>query len=513
MLLGAMVATGCRGTLAARPEIVPVPVGGPMLIPMPRSLATRQGAPFAILATTSIVSPTGTEGREVAEMLARLLRPATGFPLRVVEAASALPGDIRMDLDGNLASLGDEGYTLESDSATLRLRAFRPAGLFRGLQTLRQLLPYGIDSDIKRTTPWLVPALAIEDAPRFAWRGAMLDIARHFFTVREVEQFIDVLALYKLNTLHLHLSDDQGWRIEIRSRSLLAQVGGRTQVGGGAGGYYTQEEYAGIVRYALARYITVVPEIDMPGHSNAALTAYPALACGARPPGLYSGTEVGWSTMCVDDEGTYALIEDVVRELAAITPGPYLHIGGDEVEALTAAQYTRFVERVQDIVARHGKRTMGWEEIASARLMPTTIAQQWHSDSVVRALAYGAGVVLSPAKHTYLDMKYDSGTELGLHWAGYVGVRAAYAWDPATEVPGLAERDILGIEAPIWSETLRNITSVEYLAMPRLPALAEVGWSPQSPRDWSDFRLRLAAHAPRWRQLGINYFPSSEVPW
>ena len=267
------------------------------------------------------------------------------------------------------------------------------------------------------------------------------------------------------------------------------------------------------MRYAQARYVTIVPEIDMPGHSNAALIAHPELSCSSRAPVPYSGTDVGWSTLCVDKEETYAFVEDVVRELALLTPGPWLHVGGDEVRGLTAEQYARFVERVQQIVTKHGKRMIGWEEIAAAKLAPTSVAQQWATDSAIKAIRYGAKLILSPAKKVYLDMKYTPSTELGLHWAGYVGVRDAYDWNPAAYLPGVVEGNVLGVEAAIWSETLRNITAVEYMAMPRLPAIAEVAWSPQRTRDWENFRERLANHAPRWHLLGVNYFRSPEVSW
>jgi hexosaminidase len=284
-------------------------------------------------------------------------------------------------------------------------------------------------------------------------------------------------------------------------------------VGGGPGGFFTQQDYQEIVRYAQTRYVTIVPEIDMPGHTNAALVAYPELSCSTRPTAVFTGIEVGWSTFCVDNEETYRLVDDVVREIAAITPGAYFHVGGDEVKALPRDQYARFVERVQGIVARYGKKMIGWEEITKARLSPTTIAQQWRSDSATAALQYGAKLVLSPGSRAYLDMKYDNGTELGLKWAGLVEVRTAYDWDPATFIKGVTERDIIGVEAPLWSETLQNISAVEYMAMPRLPALAEVGWTPQSGREWEGFRARLAAQAPRWRYLGINYYRSPQVAW
>jgi hexosaminidase len=507
-----LAAAGCRG---GRPPVTPspTPMTVPRLVPAPTSLALAAGAPFVITATTAIAVEGDGAVARVGEALAAKLRTPTGYPIPLTPESGAPAGSIHLVLDDR-PTLGEEGYELTVASDGVRLVAGRPAGLFRGVQTIRQLLPDRVESQIRiARVEWAIPALAITDAPRFAWRGAMLDVARHFMTVKEVQQFIDLLALYKMNVLHLHLSDDQGWRIEIRSRPTLASIGGATQVGGGPGGFYTQEEYAALVQYAAARFITIVPEIDMPGHSNAALVAFPELACSTRRPQLYTGIEVGWSTFCVDKEETYALIDDVVRELAALTPGPFIHLGGDEVQALSRAQYTSFVERVQDIVGKHGKRMVGWEEVAHARLRSTTVVQHWRSDSAAVALQYGARLVLSPAKKVYLDMKYTPVTELGLNWAGYVDVRDTYDWNPAAYLPGVTEGDVLGVEAPIWSETLPNITAVEYMALPRLPAAAEVGWTIQGARDWESFRERLATHAPRWRRMGVNYYPSTQIPW
>jgi hexosaminidase len=237
----------------------------------------------------------------------------------------------------------------------------------------------------------------------------------------------------------------------------------------------------------------------MPGHSSAATKAYPEVSCS--------------STFCVDKEDTYALLDDVVREVSALTPGTYFHIGGDEVEGLTPEQYAHFIERVQPIVNKYGKRMIGWEEIAKAHIAPTTIVQQWKSDSVTAALQYGSKIILSPSDKAYLDMKYTATTELGLTWAALIEVNTAYNWDPAHYMPRVTEDIIVGIEAPIWGETVRNITAVEYLAMPRLAALAEVAWTPQISREWQDFRSRLAAQAPRWNYRGVNYYRSPVVPW
>jgi hexosaminidase len=474
------------------------------------------GGPFELTTATRItVASTNPEAAAIAEGLAAMLRRATGFPLPVTaSSAGSGPGSIELRLATEPSSVGEEGYRLVVTADSVRLTSTAPAGLFHGTQTIRQLLPVEIESEMRVARGiWPIPSLTIVDQPRFAWRGAMLDVARHFFTVREVEQYIDVLALYKLNVLHLHLSDDQGWRIAINSRPKLTAIGSLTQVGGGPGGFYTQQEYQDLIRYAGDRYITIVPEIDMPGHMNAGLTAYPELACSIRPSALYTGTDVGWSTLCVDKEETYAFIDDVVREISALTPGPYFHIGGDEVQTLTPEQYTRFVERAQAIVYKYGKKMIGWEETTKARLRPTSLAQQWKSDSATAALQYGAKLILSPGKRTYLDMKYTPATELGLKWAAIFDVSDAYDWDPALYLVGVTEQNIVGIEAPLWSETVRNITAAEYLAMPRLPALAEVAWTPQASREWKDFRVRLAAHAPRWHYRGVNYYRSLQIPW
>jgi hexosaminidase len=471
------------------------------------------GAPFDLSRTSSIVvDGTNPEVSAIAEKLAAQLRRPTEFPLAISSGASA-PAAIVLRLVSD-AALGEEGYTLSVSADSIRLVANRPAGLFHGIQTIRQLLPADIESDMgsERST-WQVPALTITDSPRFAWRGAMLDVARHFFTVDEVEQFIDLLALYKMNTLHLHLADDQGWRIALNSRPKLAQMGSLTQVGGGSGGFYTQQDYKDIIDYAAARYITIVPEIDMPSHINAGLIGYPEVACSQRPTALYTGTDVGWSALCVDKEETYAFVDDIIREISAMTPGPYFHIGGDEVHSLTKQQYIKFVERVQGIVNKYGKKMIGWEEITQARLTPTTIAQQWVSDSAAAAVAQGVKLIMSPSKKVYLDMKYSPASTLGLHWAAYIEVRDAYDWDPATYMKGVAEQNIVGVEAPFWSETLRNIGAVEYLALPRLPAVAEIGWTPQASRSWESFRSRIVTHEPRWTYLGMNYYRSPQLPW
>ncbi|MEQ1692694.1 MAG: beta-N-acetylhexosaminidase [Gemmatimonas sp.] len=519
------------------------------VVPAPAAVTGAATAPFVFGASTTIIADGPAEVARSAEFLARILRKSTGFALPVSRArgarnatrggarqarsatapamvAAAAPGNVVVLRVDTSSVVGDEAYAIDITADTLRIVAPKPAGVFYGVATVRQLLPFGIEAEqsaLRLATTIAVPAGNITDRPRFAWRGSMLDVARHFFTVDEVKQHIDLLALYKFNTLHLHLADDQGWRIQIASWPKLTRVGGSTEVGGGSGGFYTKADYAEIVQYAAARYITIVPEIDMPGHTNAAIAAYPRLGCsratpaifgsGTQAAGLYTGIRVGWSALCANKEYTYQFVDAVVRELAAMTPGKYIHIGGDEVEVLNDAQYVRFVERAQRIVHKYGKTMIGWEEIGKAKLRPNAIAQFWRSDTALLAARQGNMLIMSPGPRTYVDMKYTPQSELGLRWAGYIELRTAYEWDPATYAPGLTEDGILGVEAPLWSETVKNLGAAQYLMVPRLPAIAEVGWSAQSSRSWEDFRTRIAAHAPRWRLLGINYYPSPQVEW
>jgi hexosaminidase len=472
---------------------------GPAVIPKPVTMTPGTGA-FVVRASSDVsVAPSTPETRRIAGTLARMVGT------KVVTA----PAPVSLRLAGG-AGLGDEGYDLTVTPSTVRLAAASPAGLFHGVRTLRQLLPV---QGARR-----LPAVHIRDRPRFAWRGAMLDVARHFRSVRDVKRFVDLMALYKLNRLHLHLSDDQGWRIAIAKWPRLATHGGSTEVGGGKGGYYTQAQYEGLVRYAAARYITVVPEIDMPGHVHAALSSYPKLACDGKPSPLYTGIDVGFSSLCIGKPVTYDFVADVVGELARLTPGRWIHIGGDEAMATKAADYVRFINRVQSIVESYGKRMIGWEEIGRAKLQRGTLVQHWNIDPAKialsgRAVQQGAKVIMSPAAHAYLDMKYDASTSLGLQWAGYASVQDAYAWDPARTVPGVGARDVLGVEAPLWGETVQSIRDAEYLAFPRLIGIAEIGWSPARGRSWADYRQRLGAQAPLLDSLRVNYYRAPEIPW
>ncbi|WTB83807.1 beta-N-acetylhexosaminidase [Streptomyces cellulosae] len=524
-LLGSLllvVAVGAA-TVAAAPVRGPAPDGAqgrtpvPLdrVIPAPASVDPG-GRPYRITEKTRIRVDGPREARTVGEYLAGVLRPSTGYPLPVSDRGA---GGIRLRIaDG---PYGSEGYRLRSGPFGITLTAAKPAGLFHGVQTLRQLLPADVEQRTRRPGPWLVAGGTVTDSPRFGWRGAMLDVSRHFFSVDEVKRYIDRISLYKINKLHLHLSDDQGWRIAIDSWPRLATYGGSTEVGGGPGGYYTKDDYREIVRYAASRYLEVVPEIDMPGHTNAALASYAGLNCDGVAPPLYTGTQVGFSSLCVGKEITYDFVEDVVREIAALTPGRYLHIGGDEAHSTPHEEYVAFMERVQPVVARYGKTVVGWHQLTGATPAKGAIAQYWGLDGtgagekaqVAEAARNGTGLILSPADRAYMDMKYDANTPLGLSWAGYVEVRRSYDWNPGAYLEGVPESAVRGVEAPLWTETLDEVGELEFMAFPRLPGIAELGWSPAETHDWESYRSRLAAQGPRWEALGVNFYRSPQVAW
>ena len=407
-----------------------------------------------------------------------------------------------VDADVSVGHGAPESYTLEIDGSGIRISAGDDAGAFFAQQTLRQLVVDG-----------RVPFVSIEDHPRFAYRGAMLDVARHFFGVEDVKRYIDDIALLKFNYLHLHLTDDQGWRIQIDSWPELTKAGAATEIGGRGGGFYTKQQYAEIVEYAASKFITVVPEIDMPGHTNAASVAYPELS--AIPVMPYEGIEVGFSSLAIRSEKTYEFVDDVVREVAAMTPGPYLHLGGDESLSTTDEDFLYFIGRATAIAAKYGKTLIGWHEMGRSSELPAgTIGQYWSyttpqegaAEHTLSFVEQGGSVIMSPANAAYLDQKYDALTELGLQWAGPTSIPESYEWDPAAIIPGLAESRILGVEAPMWTETLADIQDVEYLAFPRIASIAEIAWSPAGPRDFASFEPRLDRFVALLDEFGVKHY-------
>jgi hexosaminidase len=496
------------------------------LIPKPVSVTVTNDF-FTLTKETKIfVLGDSASDLRVAQWFADKLKPATGFDLNVaLSKEEPKAGGIYLVHAANDAALGNEGYELVISKDLIKIAANKPAGWFYALQTIRQLLPADVEQSTVQQASWQIATGTIRDYPEYVYRGSMLDVARHFFSVDDVKRYIDLISTYKMNILHLHLSDDQGWRIEIKSWPNLTRVGGSTEVGGGAGGFYTLEQYKDIVKYAQDRFITIVPEIDMPGHTNAALASYEELHSTAdlrsnseRPKdtaiNLYTGTEVGFSSLRTHQPVTYKFIDDVIRELAAITPGPWIHIGGDESHATSKEDYIPFMSRVQQMVIAHGKQVIGWDEIALATIQPNTVVQFWaDAENSKMAVSKGAKVIMSPAKKAYLDMQYDSTTKLGLHWAAYIEVDSAYLWDPANYADSIKRNNVLGVEAALWTETITDMEDIEYMVFPRLPGYAEIAWSPVSGRNWDEYKVRLGNQAVRFKAMGIDYYKSKLVQW
>jgi hexosaminidase len=494
-----------RELRASIDNIIPVPV-----------LINPTGSMFNLNPNSIIyIEPMNYETRFIGQYLKDQIKSTTGYDITFLTAESvSADDDIRLIIDDRDELLGQEGYELIITEKLLTLKANKAEGLFRGVQTISQMLFPLANRSTPLSKDVLIPTVEIKDYPRFEWRGVMLDVARHFFSVSDVKKLVDRIALYKFNRLHLHLTDDQGWRIQINSWPNLTIYGGSTQVGGGEGGYFTKEDYSEIVEYAEQRYIMVVPEIDMPGHTNAALASYPVLNCDGIAPELYTGIKVGFSSLCINKDSTYIFIDDVIREVSELTPGPYIHVGGDEAMATDSVDYINFILRVQDIVQSYGKQMIGWEEITQSRLKSNTIVQHWRkSQLALQGVQQGSKLIMSPSTKAYMDMKYTPDTELGLNWAGYIEVSDAYNWDPVTQIIGVSEKDILGVEAPLWTETILSFSDIEFMLFPRLPGIAEIGWSQAEARNWEGYKQRLANHGYYWKAIGLNFYRSPEIEW
>uniref|UniRef100_UPI003F509996 family 20 glycosylhydrolase n=1 Tax=Microbacterium chionoecetis TaxID=3153754 RepID=UPI003F509996 len=512
----------------------------PAVVPAPASIDAGSGAPFRLTSDTTV-----TGEADAVAALAAIVEARTALTPATEGSESGI--DLRIDPGSGAA----ESYRIAVDEASVVVTGADAAGLFYGVQTLGQLIARD-SAGGQQDAEWTVPAVTIEDAPRFAYRGAMLDVARHFHPVETVKGYIDRAASLKLNALHLHLTDDQGWRIQLESRPELTERASGTSVGGDStegqgtpGGFFTKADYREIVEYAASRHMIVVPEIDMPGHTHAVGLAYPELAeeptisdhmreiirdyGGEEPrPGVpYEGMAVGFSSLKTRDEATYDFVADVFGELAAMTPGPYLHFGGDESLSTTDEDFAVFVARTSQIIADLGKTPVAWHEAGAATgLTDTTIGQYWGflapqegvADKARAFVDNGGQLILSPADAIYLDMKYPNGPELGLTWAnGPTSIERAYTWEPSDIVAGVDDSGILGVEAPLWTETIRTAADIDTMAFPRAAAAAEAAWSPATGasdlRTWASFRERVGALGPLWTSMGVGFHPSEEIPW
>jgi hexosaminidase len=517
------------------------------IIPAPVKFEAHGGV-FKLTPETCIASDAAS--RDTAKFLAERLRQATGYPLKTtVPRASKkiFHGPvIFLTTENAETNLGPEGYELTVAPSFVVIHATAQAGLFYGAQSLLQLMPPEIfSSNCITGVNWQIPCAQIKDQPRFAWRGFMLDVSRHFFTKPEVEQVLDLMALYKLNTFHWHLVDDQGWRSQIKKYPKLTEVGAwRDGVGFGLasnstsaydahgryGGFYTQRDIRDIVAYAAARHITIVPEIEMPGHSSAALKAYPQFACASAQIAMPEKGGVFNGVYCAGNEATFAFLENILSEVTRLFPGKYVHIGGDEVdktnwrncpdcqarikmENLNGERELQayFIRRIEKIVNAHGKNLIGWSEIREGGLAPSAALMDWIGGGAESA-ASGHDVVMTPTKFCYFD-HYQSTNQAAEPKAigGYLPLKRVYQFDPLPEkLAPEFQAHVLGGQANLWTEYIPNFRQVEYMMFPRLDALSEADWSPKEARDWNDFQTRAALNEKRLDVLGVNYRPLSK---
>ena len=509
-----IMAIGCQEKKTRQINFPTTDMASENLIPKPLKIIATNSA-FGLDHTTSIfTSSTNKEFEKVGLFLSEKIKSKTNLRVSVNNSASAeVNGIIYINQSDSEELTSKEAYQLFITKDSVILNAKTAEGAFRGIQTIRQLIPEVSNDTLTDLPIWPIPTGKIMDSPNFEYRGSMLDVARHFFSVQDVKKYIDLLAYYKINTLHLHLTDDQGWRIEIKSWPKLTEIGGSTEVGGEAGGFFTQEDYKELVAYAAERYMMIIPEVDMPGHTNAASVSYPILNGNGKTPKLYEGTQVGFSTFDARKDTVYSFIDDVVREISAISPSPYFHIGGDESHVTKKDDYIYFVNKVEKIVQKYGKQMIGWDEVAQADISSSSIAQFWdNTKNAQEAVKKGMKVLISPAKKAYLDMEYDTLSKHGLHWAAYIPVDTAYVWSPE-KYAGIPRESILGVEAPLWSETISNIEELEYLAFPRVIGYSELSWTTEENRDWENYKVRLGNQAPYLDRMDVKYYPSPRIDW
>ena len=514
---------------------------GVAVIPRPETVAVVRGS-FTLTPRTTIWSDKADSA--VARQFARSLAPATGFDLAVRIGTSASGNRIVFRRTAARdTTLGAEGYRLDVRPGAVAVTASTPAGAFYATQTIRQLLPTAVYRAANVADgAWTIPAVKIEDRPRFRWRGAHLDVARHFMPKEFVKKYIDLLALHKLNMFHWHLTDDQGWRIEIKKYPRLTEVGawrdrtlvGRPQRDSTAnvfdnkrhGGFYTQEDVREIVAYARDRFITVVPEIEMPGHSQAAIAAYPEL--GNLGDTIKPWTMWGVSPYILNpSDTTIAFMQDVLTEVMALFPSPYIHVGGDEAikpqwKASPRAQarikelglkdenelQSWFIKQMDSFLTAHGRRLVGWDEILDGRLAPNAVVMSWRGTAGgIAASRAGHDVVMTPGSHTYFDHYQSAKTDSEpLAIGGFLPIDTVYSYEPVpAELEPQFVSHILGAQAQMWTEYIEGPKSVEYMAFPRLSALAEVLWTPRDRRDFGDFTKRLSVHLARLDALDVSY--------
>lgn len=538
-----VLAAACLGACSQQPAPTPTAPAAPpqaavapAIIPQPLRVDVRSGG-FRIDAATPVVAAS-PEAQAAAAYFVDTLARTRGLALKLADKPAG--GAIVFALDAYAAGEGDESYTIDVANGGAKVTARTARGLFYGGVSLWQLAT----SDVRRGDAVVLPALSIQDQPRYPWRGLMLDSARHFQSPDFVKRVIDAMALHKLNTLHWHLTDDQGWRIEIKKYPKLTEVGAwRVPPGPAAaadidpatgkprvyGGYYTQDEIRDVVRYAAQRHVEIVPEIDMPGHAQAAIAAYPELGTGDTP-----GVSVDWGVhtyLLNVEDSTFVFIENVLDEVVALFPGRYVHVGGDEAvkdrwQASPAVQARLktlglkdetalqgwFLERLEAMLEKRQRKLIGWDEILESALPPQATVMSWRgTNGALEAARKGHDVVLSPAPQLYINnLQSLAGDEPAARLDALVTLQSVYGFEPTPpELTPDEARHVLGAQVNLWAEHMRTDAMIEHAVFPRLAAIAEVDWSPAGARDWNGFVKRLPAQFERYRALGIGYADSA----
>lgn len=529
------------GALAAMAFLLPSTAAGQTadfnIIPRPQQVNVSNDAPFTLSAKTVISLGTNSQDmKRNANMLASYIEQATG--IRPTVGKSKNGAAIVLTIDKTIANA--EGYKLDADAKQIRIAGASAAGVFYGIQTLRKSLPL-VNGKASKVS---IPAVHIADAPRFAYRGTHLDVSRHFVTVDSVRQFIDMLALHNINRFHWHLTDDQGWRIEIKKYPLLTQIGSKraqTVIGHNSGkydgkpygGFYTQQQIRDIVKYAADRYITIVPEIDLPGHMQAALAAYPDMGCTGGPYEVWQKWGVSDNVLCAGNDKTLTFIDNVLKEITQLFPSKYIHVGGDEcpktqwqkcpkcqarIKALNleAKDGHSAEERLQSYIITHasnylkslGRNTIGWDEILEGGLAEGATVMSWRGESGgIAAAKQHHDVVMTPNSYLYFDyyQSLDKANE-PLAIGGYLPLETVYSYEPMPkELTADEARHIIGVQANIWTEYMPTFKQMQYMALPRLAALSEVQWSQPALKDYNSFTNRLTEFTHLYDRLGYNY--------
>lgn len=500
------------------------------IIPMPQNLVQNQGV-FKLSSGTSFGATTD-EAKTVAEFFAAKMRSATGYNISVSDK-----GDITLTLDAAL-DVNDEGYTLDVTSEGVTVKAKTPQGLFYGMQSFMQLLPAEIESAEKASgIAWQAPAVSIKDEPRFGYRGVMLDVCRHFIPVEDIKKQIDVMSLFKINRLHWHLTEDQGWRIEIKKYPKLTEIGSKRKCtikdwetkeldSIPVSGYYTQEEAKEIVRYAAERYITVIPEIDMPGHMLAALASYPELGCTGGPYEVATTFGVFRNVLCGGNEKTLQFAKDVINEIMDIFPSPYIHIGGDECPKYhwktcakcqkkirelglkASKEHTKenqlqawFMGEVEKEIHKRGREMMAWDEILAGNPAKSTIVMAWTTpEARLKSIESGYRTIACPISNLYFsNPKYNK-------LKGLSSIERVYSFEPVPEeATSEQKKNLFGAQACIWTEWTKDSVKMEWQMMPRIAALAEIQWTEPANKNIQDFLKRLKHQLDIYELYGYNY--------